>query len=406
MDLELRTIGDDDLGDFLRAVSTGFGMTSPDENDEYPLHLLPAERCLAVCDDDVVVATAGAFPFRITVPGGAAVAVAAVTVVTVHPTHRRRGLLRQMMDEQLDDVARRGEPLAALTASEASIYERFGYGIATFTTQWELASEYASTGLSTTTAGGGVRLVTGDAAVAAARAVYDVAAAARVGELERPAEWWTPVFTPGKKGARFFTAVHHGADGQPDAFARYAIDGQWPDGVPNYTLRVIEIQATDAETEAAMWTYLFGIDLVGKVQVGNRPVDEALRWRLPDPRRLRTRELRDHLWVRVVDVAAALAARTYGTDDALVIELIDAFRPELSGRWLVDGGPTGATCVRTDRDPDLTLGAPELGAIYLGGVAMSTLAAAGRVQESTSGAVARADRFFTTHPSPWCTTHF
>ena len=146
MGLELRTVRDEEMGGFLRAVSTGFGMASPGEDDEYPVHLLPAERCLAVHDDDAVVATAGAFPFRLTVPGGAQVGVAAVTVVTVQPTHRRQGLLRQMMDEQLDDVARRGEPLAALTASEASIYERFGYGIATFTTRWELASEYADTG--------------------------------------------------------------------------------------------------------------------------------------------------------------------------------------------------------------------------------------------------------------------
>ena len=137
-----------------------------------------------------------------------------------------------MMDEQLDDVARRGEPLAVLTASEASIYERFGYGTATFTTQWELASEYASTGLPPPPPAAGFVSSTGDAAVAAARAVYDVAAAARVGELERPAEWWPPVFTPGKQGARFFTAVHDGPDGQPDAFARYALDRHWPDGVP------------------------------------------------------------------------------------------------------------------------------------------------------------------------------
>ena len=184
MGLELRTVRDEEMGGFLRAVGTGFGMVSPGEDDEYAVHLLPAERCLAVHDDDAVVATAGAFPFRLTVPGGAQVGVAAVTVVTVQPTHRRQGLLRQMMDEQLDDVARRGEPLAALTASEASIYERFGYGIATFTTRWELASEYADTGAS---ADGSVRLVEGDAACEAARAVYDAAAATRTGEIERPA---------------------------------------------------------------------------------------------------------------------------------------------------------------------------------------------------------------------------
>jgi len=121
---------------------------------------------------------------------------------------------------------------------------------------------------------------------------------------------------------------------------------------------------------------------------------------------MRVRQLRDHLWVRIVDVAAALGARTYGTHDALVLELVDDFRPDNSGCWLVDGGPDGATCARSDRAADLTLSAADLGALYLGGVPVSTLAAAGRVRELTPQAIARGDNFFLTHPSPWCTTHF
>jgi predicted acetyltransferase len=121
---------------------------------------------------------------------------------------------------------------------------------------------------------------------------------------------------------------------------------------------------------------------------------------------MRVRQLRDHLWVRVVDVAATFSARTYSADDALVLELIDDFRPQNSGAWLIDGGPDGATCARTDRAADLSLSAADLGALSLGGVPASTLAAAGRVRELTSGAVARADRMLLAHPSPWCTTHF
>jgi predicted acetyltransferase len=311
-----------------------------------------------------------------------------------------------MMDEQLDDVARRGEALACLTASEASIYERFGYGTATHSTRWELASEYATL-RAPASARGAVHLVAGEAAAAAAHAVYERIAPARTGELERPAEWWTPIFRSGARGARrFFTAVHDDADGRPDAFARYALDAAWRDGVPDSTLRVKELQAVDADAEATMWAYLFGIDLVATVVAVDRPVDDPLRWRLPDARRLRVRELRDHLWVRVVDVAAAMSARTYGVDDALVVELTDDLRPANSGRWLIDGGADGATCTRTDRAPDVALGAAELGAIYLGGVPVSTLAAAGRVREHSSDAATRADRFFLAHPSPWCTTHF
>jgi predicted acetyltransferase len=405
VDLEPRPVRDDELVDFLLAVQTGFGRTTHDEADEYPGHLLTADRSLAVRDGDRIVSTAGSYAFEVTVPGGAQLPMAGVCMVTVHPSHRRRGILRRLMAAQLGDVAGRGEPLAGLTASEASIYERFGYGTGTFTTRWELESDHARL-LHPSATGGRVRIVDADDATKAASAIYARIARERVGELSRPEGWWPTLFAPGRNGARFFTAVHEADDGTPDAFARYVIDASWPDGVAASTLRILEVQSVDADAEAAMWTYLFGVDLVGTVTAGERPVDEPLRWRLPDPRRLRVRQLRDHLWVRVLDVAAALSARTYGTDDALVLELDDDFRPESSGRWLLEGAPDGATCARTDRDADLRLSAADLGALLLGGVPVSTLAAAGRVRELTSGAVARGDRAFLVHPSPWCTTHF
>jgi predicted acetyltransferase len=403
--LEPRIVRDDEFVDFMLAVQTGFGRTTHDEHDEYPGHLLTAERSFAVRDGDAVVATAGSYAFDLTVPGGARLPMAAVAMVTVHPTHRRRGVLRRVMDAQLGDVARRGEPLAGLTASEASIYERFGYGTATFTTRWELEQSHAQL-KHAPPSDGRVRIVDAATAEAAAHSIYSRIATTRVGELSRPQAWWPKLFAPTRRGPRFFTAVHEDADGAPDAFARYVLDARWPDGVAGMTLRVLEIQGIDADAEATMWSYLFGIDLVATITAGERPVDDPLRWRLPDPRRLRVRQLRDHLWVRVVDVPTALSARTYGAEDALVLELVDDFRPEHSGGWLVDGGPAGATGTRTDRAADLRLSAADLGALYLGGVPVSTLAAAGRVHELTTNAVARGDRFFLTHPSPWCTTHF
>jgi predicted acetyltransferase len=405
MATELRAARADEWDAFLLAVMHGFGVTAAPDDDEYPTHLLTPERSLAVFDDATIVATAGAIPFRVVVPGGAAVPVAGVTDVTVHPTHRRRGLLRQIMREQLDDVARRGEPLAALTASEASIYERFGYGTATSTISWDLASEHARFA-TPPVATGRFRFVDGDDAAATAHAVFSRAATGRVGEILRPETWWPPVFTPGRRGPRFFTVVHDAPDGRPDAFARYALVNRWSDAVPGNDLRVVEVQAVDADAEATMWSFLFGVDLVGTVHAADRPVDEPLRWRMPDARRMKVRLLRDHLWIRVVDVAAALSARTYGRDDALVLELVDELRPATSGRWLVEGGPDGAVCTRTDRDPDLALGAAELGALFLGGVSVSVLAAAGRVRELTTGAVRRADTFVVVHPAPWCSTHF
>ena len=221
MGLELRTVRDEEMGDFLRAVQhrvrrcvAGRGRRVP--GAPAPGRALPGGRTTTTA----VVATAGAFPFRLTVPGGAQVGVAAVTVVTVQPTHRRQGLLRQMMDEQLDDVARRGEPLAALTASEASIYERFGYGIATFTTRWELASEYADT-----------RRVPLTVRCASSR---ETRRARRPARCTTPRPRRAPARSSVRRtgGRRSSTAGNvacgssprctTGRDGRPDAFARYA----------------------------------------------------------------------------------------------------------------------------------------------------------------------------------------
>jgi predicted acetyltransferase len=405
MDLELRSVRDDEMKRFGRAVLTGFGNTVPDPDNEYPDDLLRADRALVACDDDRIVATAGAYDFRVTVPGGAQLPVAGVTCVTVHPTHRRRGILRQLMAEQLDDVAARGEALAALTASESSIYERFGYGAATFTTRWEIESTHAVLDPPASRTGR-VRFTSGADAVAVAQEVYDRAAAERVGELARPESWWPRLFTRPDAARRGFAVVHEGADGTPDAFARYRMEHRWADGVSADVLHLRELHGVDPTAEAELWSYLFGIDLVATVTADDRPVDDPLRWRLPDARRLRVRQLRDHLWVRVLDVATALAGRTYGCEDALVLELHDEFRPGNSGGWLLDGSSAGASCARTDRPADLALGAADLGSLLLGGVPASTLAAAGRVRELTTGAVARADRLLLVHPSPWCTTHF
>jgi predicted acetyltransferase len=412
MDLELRPATDDELPRFHRAAATAFGnIPTADELGDWGTGL-EAERTLAAFDDDEIVATAGAYTFGLTVPGGARVPTAGVTIVGVRPTHRRRGLLTRMMDEQLDDVTRRDEPIAVLTASESSIYGRFGYGLATFNTWWRLPTE-GTTFASPSTAEGRVRLVDRDAAPAIAGRVFDAAATSRVGEVSRGEAYWARVYrerrgpaSPDSDGAPFFTVVHENASGEPDAFARYAITSAWPHGLAANVLRVFELHATDPEGEAALWAYLTSVDLVATVKADDRPADEPLRWRLTEPRRLQVDQLTDHLWVRVVDVGAALSARTYAVADALVLELVDPFRPVNNGRWLVEGGPDGAACARTERDPDLVLSAPELGALYLGGVDASTLARAGRVRSDGPHALARADRFFHTHPLPWCSTHF
>jgi predicted acetyltransferase len=412
MDLELRPITEDERAHFNRAVATAFGNIASDAELGEWGDELAVDRTIAGFDGDEIVSTAGAYSFELTVPGGARVPTAGVTVVGVRPTHRRRGLLTRMMDDQLDDVANRGEPLAALTASESSIYGRFGYGQATSNTWWQIATE-GTVLASSARAEGTVRMVDRDAALAVVPPLFGAAAAARVGEVTRSAAYWQRIYrerrqpaSPDGDGKPFFTVVHEDASGTPDAFARYRVKGDWPHGQPGNVLTVMELHATSDDAEAALWEYLLSVDLVATVRADDRPVDDPLRWRLHEPRRLVVTQLTDHLWVRVLDVAAAMSARTYGTDDGIVLGLVDGFRPINDGTWLVEGASDGATCARTDRDPDLLLSARDLGALYLGGVAASTLARAGRVEACTAGALDRADRFFATHPAPWCTTHF
>ncbi|MFI5045427.1 MAG: GNAT family N-acetyltransferase [Acidimicrobiia bacterium] len=410
MDLELRPITEEEYPAFYRAVSTAFGGIPRDEDlRAWGKELVP-DRTLAVFDDGDIVATAGAHSFHLTVPGGARVPAAGVTVVGVHPTHRRRGLLVRMMDEQLDDIARRGEPLAVLTASESSIYGRFGYGMATFSVTWELATEGTTLDAPASTPGR-LRLVDRTVAAELVGPIYETVASTRVGEVGRSDEWWRDTYVerdnPSPWNTKpFFTVIHEDAMGRSDGFARYSIDSLWPHGRPAGTLHLHELVAVNGDADAALLEYLVNVDLVAKIVAGDRPVDDPLRHRLTDPRRLEAERLVDHLWVRIVDVGTAMSARTYSVDDALVLELVDSFRPANGGRWLVEGGPDGAQCARTDRDADLVMSAADLGALYLGGVDVTTLVQAGRVEERTGGAVTRADRFFRHHPSPWCTTHF
>jgi predicted acetyltransferase len=405
MDLTMRPVTEAELPDFGAATGIAFGNTS--DEDFAWFSSLEVDRTLGVFDDDAIVATAAAFSFELTVPGHALVPTAGVTMVGVHPTHRRRGLLVRMMEEQLADVVERSEPLAVLTASESAIYGRFGYGLATFSTFWSLRTE-GTTFARPSTATGRFRLLDPPTALAVVPAIYEEARRRHVGEVTRSDKWFAHTFRdrPGKRSSLPFTVVHESEEGRADGFARYAVKNSWPGGIASNALEVLDLFALDRESEAALWRFLLDIDLVATVRGTGRPMEEPLRWRLADPRRLQIDQVTDHLWVRVVDPAVALAARTYSSDDQLVVELTDPFLLANEGRWSIAGAGDGAEVHRTDADADLALSAPELGALYLGGVSATTLQRADRITELVPGAIERADRFFASAPAPWCSTDF
>lgn len=410
VDLELRDITDEEFPAFSRLTEGAFGHQPSDQEIADWAALTEGEHKWGVFDDGEIVATGGAFAFDLTLPGGATLPVGGLTAIGVRTTHRRRGILTSMMDLHLDEVARRGQPISVLTASESVIYGRFGYGSAGDISRWELPTRGTTLAFPSQVEGR-LRQIDKEQAAELFPVVYDAHRAVTPGALSRKQAFWEHWLLDrddwrNGASARFYV-VHETSAGAPAGYAAYRIKPSWGDhGIPASTLIANEVMSADHEVEAALWQHLLSVDLVATIRAVDRPVVEPLRWRLADPRRLQVQHVGDHLWVRLLDIGAALAARSYLVDDALVLELTDPFRPVNSGRWRLEAGPGGATCERTDDPADLALGVADLSAAYLGGVRFSTLAAAGRVEERTPGALARADVLFSWTSNPWCATHF
>ncbi len=410
VDLELRDITDDEFVAFSRVTEGAFGHQPSDEEVGDWAMLTEGEHKWGVFDDGEIVATGGAFAFQLTLPGGATVPAGGLTAIGVRTTHRRRGILTAMMDLHLDEVARRGQPLSILTASESVIYGRFGYGSAADLTTWKLPT-HGTTLAFPPRVGGRFRQIDEAQAAAVLPEVYEAHRAVTPGALSRKPGYWDVWLRDRDRwrdgaSARFY--VQHETDvGRPDGYAAYRIKSSWGDhGIPDGILVASEVVGADPEVEAALWEHLLSVDLVATIEASGRPVEDPIRWRLTDPRRLQTGHVGDHLWVRLLDIGTAMAARSYLVDDALVLEVADPFRPVNSGRWRLDAGPGGAACSRTEDAADIALGIADLGAASLGGVRSTTLARAGRVQERTPGALARLDLLLSWSIAPWCATGF
>ncbi|MEU6180830.1 GNAT family N-acetyltransferase [Streptomyces coeruleorubidus] len=376
----------------------GFGGV-PESAEERELwnSLTEFDRSLGVWDGDDCVGTAGAFRFRLTVPGGASVPAAGVTMVSVAATHRRRGVLTSMMRRQLDDVRAWGEPLAVLTASEPAIYGRFGYGIATF--HLNAGIDTSRVRLSSLPAGTDevrLRYAVPAEVVDVCEAVYARLVSSRPGMLARQPGWERlGVLDPERHrdGASPLQCVLAERDGETVGYARYRVKPGWEPAGPNGSVILENSAALDPAADAAMLRFLFGIDLTSALVMRGRPVDDAWQHLVSDIRRCQPR-LRDSLHVRLVDVGAALEARTYQAPVDVVFEVEDAFCPWNAGRWRLSGDAKGASCARTADAADVALSVRELGAAYLGGVSLGALGAAGRVRELRRGALAEASLGF------------
>jgi len=401
---ELRSLRPDEwdsaYGNLLRAFG---GLPEADEERQLWRSITEFGRFLAAWDGDRCVASGGAFSFRLTVPGGASVPTAGVTMVSVAATHRRRGLLTAMMRRQLDDIRSWGEPLAVLTASEPAIYGRFGYGAATFQLDAEIDTVRA--GLTVPDGTDDVRLRYADPveALDVCEAVYAQLVPGRPGMPARRPGWEkVGVLDPESErgGASPLQCVVAERDGATVGYARFRVKPHWGPGGPDGEVVLSALDALDPAAAAALWRFLFDLDLTSSLRVRGRPVDDSWQYLVRDVRRCRP-ALRDALYLRPVEVGAALAARTYRTPVDVVLEVEDAFCPWNTGRWRLSGDAKGAVCEPTRDAVGLALSVRELGAAYLGGVSLTALAAAGRVRELRGGALAEASVAFGSDPAPW-----
>lgn len=411
MALEMRVLRSDEWDVWFDQLELAFGgvSESPQWRELYRSLTEPA-RSLGVWDGAECVGSASAFSFRLSVPGGAVVPAAGVTMVGVAPTHRRRGVLSSLMRRQLDDVRAAGEPLAVLTASDPAIYGRFGYGTATYALSVEVDTARVRLAVPPGTDEVRLRLVDPQQALADCERVYAELVTRRPGMPARQPGWERQAVTDppeDREGASpLKCVVAERADGGVAGYARYRVKPDWDPAGAAGKVEVADLDALDPAATAALWRYLFSIDLTWTVRAGKRPVDDPLLHLVSDVRRSRP-TARDSLHVRLVDLPAALEARTYGSAVDVVLEVEDAFCPWNAGRWRLTAGAgagDGAgkvSCTRTAEPAELALSVRELGAAYLGGISLTSLAAAGRVRELRPGALTEASRAFAGDVAPW-----
>jgi predicted acetyltransferase len=402
MNIEIRNPSADELRTAMGAAQVAFAEAPND--DDYARHskMLPLDRFYAAYDDGVAVGTAADFPFLLTVPGGE-LGAGGVTWVGVMPSHRRKGILTQLMRRELDDIHERGEPLAVLWASEAAIYGRFGYGIAAPTVQMD-ADKSRFAFRDDPGAQGRVRMVELGDAVDPCMRVYDEVRTRIPGFTARNREWWETYRLADPEQWRQGNSPKYVAvvelEGEPEAYAIYRIKQDWQQGVSHSRVRLVETLATSATAERELWRFVFGIDLIARVD-GRHDPGSPLFLMVVDPRSLNLR-VSEGLWLRLVDVEAALGGRSYASDDGVVVEVQDEFCPWNVGRWRIGGDGV----VHTDDDAELELDVADLASAYLGAFTFSSLAAAERVRELSDGAVARADALFRTDRPPYCPEDF
>ena len=390
--LEMRTVAADEFVQWVRAEARAYGNRLAADPDVLRPNF-DLDRSIAVFDEGNIVGGAHSHRIDISIPGGSAV-IAGVANIAVQPTHRRQGVMTSMMHHQIKDIHQRGEPLAGLFASESGIYGRFGYGVGSLREEWTIQRQY--TGYARPYEATGRFFFVDPADIE--KELADVSrrsSKGRPGVFQKAPHLWeresrAQVHREGGQGGLFYVAYQDG--GTTEGYAKYRTSGN--------TLTVNELMATSYGAAAALWRFCFDLDLITITEAERRPVDDPLPWMLTDPRRLH-RSTRDGLWLRLVDVAAALEMRSYMETGRLVLEARDDICLWNQRRFELEGSAEGALCRESRSSPDLEIAVSALASAYLGTVSFTTLSRAGLVEERTPGALLRADRMFAVQHQPW-----
>jgi len=373
------------------------------------------DRAWIVDDGGHFAGNSAIYSLDVTLPGASGescptIAMAGVTAVGVHPTHRRQGLLRQLMRAMHDDARTRGEAVAGLEASESIIYGRFGYGLAATLAEYSIDSRASAFAVEAPRVD--LQLVDRDEALVILPPLFERQRRTRAGEVNRSPAYWTELLADRPNHREGLSGRFHAVcDGGYVLYrAEREANGFRGDRV---TIVVEEVRGESSAVEAALWRFVLDLDLVGQVTFRRCPVDEPIRWRLADPRQLHVSGIEDRLYIRILDTAAAFEARGYQADGRLVFEVLPPAVPEgdedmAPGRWVLEAGADGASCRRAHpgEQPDIRLDLPALGSLYMGGFPASLLAAGGRIEELRRGGLSAADRLLTTRPSPRSGTGF
>lgn len=416
--LEFRRPRPDEIAEFLAVSVRSYGSDDSADRLEWEALSNEPERSIGVVDEGRWVAGAGAFSLEVTIPGGAILPAAGVTMVGLEPTYRRRGILTEMLARLHDDARGRGEPIVLLTASETSIYRRFGYGMSADVARLEIAADAVRFEPPLTTPGTFTMLdVRVPGSVELIAAIHDRVRCTRPGWLSVTPGMWAQIAADpawdrdGRTPLR--GVVHRDGDGNPDGYALWRVgQGSESDRLARNTLDLEHLTGASSEVDAALWAFVASVDLVTTVVWAVGPAEPGIRWRLVEPRQLRIGPVADMVWARILDVATVLSARTYGAAGTLTLDVTDRFHPDSGGRFLLESDRRGSQgrCRRVSDEaggdaPVIELDTADLASITMGAVTPTVLAATGRLTGEPD-AVGLADALFTLPRRPWWPIEF